>query len=131
MHPGAGEAWAFPPDPSSSREARRRVCDLLASRHLERAAPTAALVVSELATNAVVHARTPFEVRLVVAAGVVRIEVHDRTGRRPTRRRSDEHATSGRGLGLVAELCDAWGVDADADGTGKTVWAEVSTTGTR
>ena len=126
MNPTAAQAWAFPPDPSSSREARRRVSIAMESRNLDEAASTVALVVSELATNAVLHARTPFEVRVEVQDGLVRIEVHDQTDRPPTRRYFSDEATSGRGLRLVEELCEAWGVEPDLDGGGKTVWAEVS-----
>ena len=122
------EAWAFPPEPSSTREARRRVSDALQASNLDAAAVTAALIVSELVTNAVLHARTPFQVRVMIDGDVIRIEVHDGTERKPIRRYFSDRATSGRGLQLVEELCEAWGVDADSDGTGKTVWAEVSTT---
>ena len=128
MNSTAAEAWAFQPDPTSSREARRRVSDVLEASDLEAAATTAALVVGELATNAVLHARTPFEVRVLVRPDVIRIEVHDETGRKPTRRYFSDHATSGRGLRLVEELCHAWGVDVDVGGGGKTVWAEVPIT---
>lgn len=93
---------------------------------MEETAATVALVVSELATNAVLHARTPFEVRVKVGDGHVRVEVHDGTGRRPVRRYFSDQATSGRGLRLIETLCRAWGVEPDADGAGKTVWAEVS-----
>lgn len=128
MNAVAVEAWAFPPEPSSTREARRLVSDALEATDLDAAAATAALVVSELVTNAVLHARTPFEVRMMLTPGVIRIEVHDGTERKPVRRYFSDQATSGRGLRLVEELCAAWGVDADTDGEGKTVWAEVSTT---
>lgn len=126
MNPAAAEAWAFPPEPSSSSEARRRVSIVLESRDLADVAATVALVVSELATNAVLHARTPFEVRVVPQDSVVRIEVHDQTGRPPSKRDFSDQASSGRGLRLVEELCTAWGVEPDSDGSGKTVWAEVS-----
>ena len=126
MNPVAAGTWAFSPEPSSTREARRRVSAALQASSLDAAAPTAELVVSELVTNAVLHARTPIEVRLTVQPHVVRIEVHDGTDRRPTRRYFSDEATSGRGLRLVEELCDAWGVE--PDGAGKTVWAELSTT---
>lgn len=122
----AAEAWTFEPDPASTREARRRVEGVLEGSALEAAAATAALVVSELATNAVLHARTPFEVRVRVQPHVIRIEVHDETGRKPTRRYFSDEATSGRGLRLVEQVCDgSWGVEPDLDGRGKTVWAEV------
>lgn len=125
MNAAAVEAWEFPPEPTSTREARRRVSDVLEATDLDAAAATAALVVSELVTNAVLHARTPFEVRVTVGTDVVRIEVHDGAARRPTRRYFSDQATSGRGLRVVEELSRAWGVEPDADGTGKTVWAEV------
>ena len=122
MNAAAAEVWTFEPEPASTRAARRLVSDVL-----EHSAPdsavTAALVVSELATNAVLHARTPFEVRVRVAPERVRIEVHDGTRRTPVRRFFSDDAVSGRGLRLVDELCEAWGVD--VDGAGKTVWAEV------
>lgn len=126
MNPAAFDAWAFPPEPSSSREARRRVSTALESRNLDDVGATVSLVVSELATNAVLHARTPFEVRVLVRERMVRIEVQDRTGHRPDRRYFSNQTTSGRGLRLVEELCESWGVDPDADGAGKTVWAEVA-----
>ena len=101
--------------------------DALEARSLDAAAATAALVVSELATNAVLHARTPFQVRVAVEPDVVRIEVRDGVDRAPTIRYFSDEATSGRGLRLVAELCRAWGVDVDE--SGKTVWAELDTAG--
>ena len=129
MKPVAAEAWSFQPEPSSTREARRRVSEILEESQVDTSG-TCALVVSELATNAVLHARTVFEVRLLVDRDVVRIEVHDRIARLPTRRYFSNEALSGRGLRLVEELSVEWGVEADADGGGKTVWAEVSTGGT-
>lgn len=129
MNPAGAQAWAFPPEPSSTRKARQRVSTALAARQLQAAASTVALVVSELATNAVLHARTPFEVRVDVRGDVVRVEVHDQAGQPPIRRYFSAEATSGRGLRLVEELCTAWGVAADADGGGKTVWAEVPLAG--
>ena len=125
MTAAAAEAWTFSPDPASTREARRRVSDVLEASALDAAAATVALVVSELATNAVLHARTPFEVRVRVEGDVVRVEVHDLARRRPSRQFFSAEASSGRGLQVVEELCAAWGVEPDAEGTGKTVWAEV------
>lgn len=123
MNATAAEAWSFQPDPASTREARRRVCDRLEAAALEGAVPSVALVVSELTTNAVLHARTAFEVRLHLGMGTIRIEVHDEDSRRPVARNFSESATSGRGLRVVDQLCEAWGVEPDADGPGKTVWA--------
>ncbi|MGH9180058.1 MAG: ATP-binding protein [Acidimicrobiales bacterium] len=119
-------AWAFPPDAASTRKARQRVADVLEASDLDAAAATASLVVSELATNAVLHAGTPYEVRVGVSKELVRIEVHDGVARPPVRRHFSDEATSGRGLRLVEELSVAWGVDVDE--MGKTVWAEMSIT---
>lgn len=129
MNQVAAESWAFPPDPASCREARRRVTVGLESSQPDAVVHAVALVVSELATNAVLHSKTQFEVRVVTGDAVVRIEVHDQTRRKPGRRYFSDESTSGRGLRLVEELCVAWGMDLDVDGIGKTVWAELSTTG--
>lgn len=128
MSQQATATWVFPPDPSSCREARRRVTSVLVDERLEDAALAAAQVVSELATNAVLHARTPFEVRLLLRDAHVRIEVHDDVRRLPARRFFSDEAASGRGLAVVEKLSDAWGAIPDGDGQGKTVWAEVPTT---
>ena len=129
MNATAADAWTFQPEPASTREARRRVSDALEAAALEVAVSSAALVVSELATNAVLHARTPFEVRLQVGSDTVRIEVHDGNGRRPVPRNFSDSATSGRGLRVIDELCAEWGVEPDPDGRGKTVWAVVPVAG--
>lgn len=65
------------------------------------------LVLSELATNAVRHAQSPFEV-VVQTNGHVRIEVADDSTTGAMRRApSDE---GGWGLSIVEQLCDRWGV---------------------
>ncbi|MCT7354175.1 ATP-binding protein [Streptomyces sp. 15-116A] len=94
---------------------------------------TAALIVAELAANAVTHGRVPgrdFELRLTHLADRVRIEVTDthsgppRPAVRPART-LDEH---GRGLLLVDALADRWEV-VDAAPPAKTVRAEVDLNG--
>lgn len=92
-----------------------------------------ALVVAELAANAVRHGRVPghtFGLRLVhdVAGALVRIEVADAAAaRRPpaTAPRSAPDAESGRGLLLVAAVAVRWGC-VPRQPVGKTVWAEVA-----
>ncbi|MDT0380405.1 ATP-binding protein [Streptomyces sp. DSM 42041] len=93
---------------------------------------TAALLVAELAANAVLHGRVggrDFRLTLTLEAAGLRIEVTDtRCERLPTggRRPPADDAESGRGMLLVEALADRWGVR-----TGpfplKTVWAELST----
>ena len=81
-------------------------------------------VVSELATNAVLHARTPFTVALELGADSLRVEVSDRSLRRPQPRAYGEDATTGRGLALLEALAGATGVEV-TDG-GKTGWCELT-----
>ncbi|MDK0520124.1 ATP-binding protein [Streptomyces sp. ML-6] len=87
-----------------------------------------AVVVSELAANAVVHGLVPgrdFELRLVVLAGTLRVEVSDARGERePEPRPFRPGAESGFGLHLVGALATSWGVKDRV--VGKTVWAELA-----
>lgn len=81
-------------------------------------------IVAELVANAVRHARTPLEVRLVRRPAGVRVEVRDRASQLPRlsvpRLEEEEH----RGLLIVDHYASAWG--ADLLPGGKVVWAEVS-----
>ncbi|MFF2328738.1 MULTISPECIES: ATP-binding protein [unclassified Streptomyces] len=87
----------------------------------------AALVVAELAANAVLHGHVKgrdFELRLLNMADTLRIEVSDARGERgPERRRPRDGAESGYGLHLVEALATSWGVTDRV--VGKTVWAEL------
>jgi anti-sigma regulatory factor (Ser/Thr protein kinase) len=108
------------PTADSVAAVRRMVC-----AQLEQAAVAwhdAVVVASELATNAVLHARTPYVVELHVGK-VVRIEVTDTGLGAPVLQPSPSNGTSGRGLVLVAALSSRWGVEW-LDGS-KVVWAEV------
>jgi anti-sigma regulatory factor (Ser/Thr protein kinase) len=93
-----------------------------------------ALAVSELVTNAVLHARTDLLVSLRRLGGGIRIEVRDGSTHLPVveaARPEDlllNRSMTGRGLALVAAVADRWG--ADPDRGGKVTWAEVGT-GTR
>ncbi|MEE1787146.1 ATP-binding protein [Streptomyces sp. SP17BM10] len=89
---------------------------------------TGELILSELATNAVVHARVPpgrrIAVRFEVVCGHLRIEVHDASSERPAIRRSTgPDDSSGRGLCLVEALSTEWGCQPRPSGIGKIVWA--------
>ncbi|HWH29897.1 MAG TPA: ATP-binding protein [Mycobacteriales bacterium] len=112
-----GRASSVPP-------ARRFVERTLESWDLTGAGWTAALLVSELAANAALHAGTDFTVVVERTGDRVRLEVHDGSATVPRQRRHSSEATTGRGLHLVAELADAWGVQATA--AGKLVWVELS-----
>lgn len=119
------EEWEFSPDPASSRDARQVVARVLERAGLDDLVTSVSLVVSELATNAVLHARTAFRVRLRISRRVARIEVEDSAGGRPVMRHFSSQATSGRGLRLVDGLSRSWGVTSGKGGRGKVVWAEI------
>jgi len=84
----------------------------------------AQLLVSELVTNAVVHASS--DVRLVVSVrnARIRVEVTDHDDRPPQMQTTRADALGGRGLGIVDGLADSWGSDPRRDG--KAVWFELA-----
>jgi anti-sigma regulatory factor (Ser/Thr protein kinase) len=89
------------------------------------------LCVSELASNALLHGAEPglgFLVRLTAEDDFVLLEVHDsrRGGQRPHVRHTDPSDTSGRGLLIVEQLADEWGV-CDRQPSGKIVWTRFKT----
>ena len=112
------------PYPGSVPEARRFTVETLRSWGLEDLTSAAALLVTELVTNSVLHARTVMQVCLSRVENSVRLEVRDESPVRPTLRSHAIDATTGRGLNLVAKLANSWGVE--VDGSGKSVWAELS-----
>lgn len=81
------------------------------------------LVVSELATNALVHGQAEFTVKLRVLDEVVVVEVEDGSHVGPVLRAPGELDTNGRGVAIVEALSNDWGVSTYAGG-GKSVWAE-------
>lgn len=108
----------------SVRAARRFVTATLAAWGRDDTAWEAQLVVSELATNVILHAGTPFLVRITLAGPAVRLEVEDGVTRAPRERHFGPDATTGRGISLVSELAASWGVSPRPGG--KTVWCELS-----
>ena len=93
-----------------------------------RVADDAALVVTELVTNALLHGGPPVRLRLRPLPAGVRLEVADRGADRPVPVRRSSVAMTGRGLALVDALTRSWGVDEDDRG-GKVVWAELAEDG--
>jgi anti-sigma regulatory factor (Ser/Thr protein kinase) len=81
------------------------------------------LVVSELVTNALVHAQTPFKVTVQVLEQMLLLEVEDGSPTAPFLVGARVLDTGGRGVAIVNLLSHDWGVDASTDG-GKSVWAE-------
>ncbi len=104
--------------------ARRYAVQVLLQAGVARLQDDVRTVVSELATNAVLHARTVFTVELTITAGSIRIAVTDQSPTKPRLSRySGQDATTGRGLRIVAELSSTWGVK--DSGTSKTTWCEL------
>ena len=87
------------------------------------------LMVSELVTNSMVHAATQITLVLQADEGVIRVEVIDRSRSVPALLKVGPVAASGRGLQVVDELADSWGVLPNPNG--KTVWFEVTPTAGR
>jgi anti-sigma regulatory factor (Ser/Thr protein kinase) len=79
--------------------------------------------VSELATNAVLHARTAFIVALLLDDNGLTIRVTDTSPRTPVLRHFGKEATTGRGLALVAQMSEQWGVETES--AAKTVWCRL------
>jgi len=100
-------------------EARRFVLDALANWDLESVADTAALLTSEVVTNAVLHARTPLGLVVLREKEGIAVEVTDGSRATPQEREATPETTNGRGLALLAQLATTWGVEVHR--TGKTV----------
>jgi anti-anti-sigma regulatory factor len=83
---------------------------------------SAALVLDELVTNAVLHGRTPIEVLVGLRGTAVRVAVADLSPDAPRRRAAAEEEENGRGLALVDALACRWGV-LPRQARGKVVWA--------
>ncbi|MDQ6840265.1 MAG: ATP-binding protein [Actinomycetota bacterium] len=113
---------SFAPEPDQVAAARRFVTRSLTDWGFTN--PDVSLLVSELATNAVLHARSDFQVCVTAVLERIRVEVSDHNSRVPTMVPVPADAHSGRGLMLIQALAGAWGVEAHP-GAGKTIWFEV------
>ncbi|MFI6608137.1 ATP-binding protein [Streptomyces sp. NPDC050507] len=118
----------YTPTARSVTLARRRTARLVAEWGHPHHAGEAALLVSELATNALLHGSMRgrlFRVHLSLTATTFRIEVSDPRGERlPGLREAGADDCYGRGLLIVAQLADRWGVEPRT--VGKTVFAELT-----
>jgi len=109
----------FPNAPGGVRDARNFVAEALCGANPD-VVDAAVLMVSELATNAVVHTSSPFDVGIDQLDHEMRISVTDHGGGTPHLRAAGPGDTEGRGLGIVAAFAIAWGVDQGPHS--KTVW---------
>jgi anti-sigma regulatory factor (Ser/Thr protein kinase) len=111
----------YPPTPQAVREARRFVQACLGEDG--PAVEDALLVTSELTSNALRHARTPFAVHVTLLGNSIRVAVRDASPEPPRLLSMAGNSESGRGIGTVAAISNRWGVVPHA--AGKTVWAEL------
>ncbi|WP_406148404.1 ATP-binding protein [Streptomyces sp. NBC_01012] len=91
------------------------------------AAEDVLLVVSELVTNACLHADGPDELRIGCSAKMLRVEVVDAGAGQPSPRTPHRAGRpGGHGMFIVQRLCLDWGVTRTPERPGKTVWAELA-----
>ncbi|MFL6137689.1 MAG: SpoIIE family protein phosphatase [Frankiaceae bacterium] len=123
--PAAGVELRFALAVSAPRAARKAAEETLRRWQVEPTTKVenALIVVSELVTNAVRHARTDITVRLRCSDGRIVVEVGDHDSRLPRLAGDTADRESGRGLHMVAALAHRWGVRPAR--TGKVVWVEM------
>lgn len=102
--------------------ARRFVCVNLAAHQLVYLQDRIELVVSELVTNALMHAQPPVILSMQEQELSVLVTVSDSSPALPNVRPHTVTGSSGRGLSIVHQVTDAWGANSRLDG-GKSVWA--------
>ena len=114
----------FLPVPEAVTAVRRFVAEVLDVWHERYLLPDVLLVGSELATNVVNHARSPFRVSIDRSMGVVCIAVQDVATGHAVRQTLGDEIPNGRGMAIVEALSRRWGSD-DLP-SGKVVWAELA-----
>ena len=110
----------FEAKPESAALARGYVAGVLEAAGWSELVDTAALLVSELVTNAVRHALAPFALVVSADAGEVELSVEDGDPRQPVTRQAEPLDQTGRGLLLLSALADEWGVRPLP--VGKSIW---------
>ena len=120
---GGHYSQVFLPVPEAIVAVRRFVTGVLRLWEEDVLVPDAELVASELATNSVLHADSPFRVSLDRSIGVVCIAIQDAVGGRAEQQPPTREDMGGRGMAIVDALSRRWGCDALP--AGKVVWAEL------
>lgn len=123
------EPLVLEPAPKSVQQARRWVHEVLSGLGRDDLVESAELGVSELVTNAILHADPPIAVRVRGTQAHPRVEVRDHSQHPPEIRTEMTEAanllsTIGRGLGIVSLYSAIWGSEVSSEG--KTVWFEPS-----
>ena len=113
----------FPAELQSVGAARRFLRATLREWNSDAYDYAAPLVLTELATNATLHARTPYTVLLRLEQTHLVVEVLDSSPRLPQARHYATDSATGRGITLVDSFSDTWGTTPTP--AGKVVWAHV------
>jgi anti-sigma regulatory factor (Ser/Thr protein kinase) len=117
---------SFGPDVASIRAARRFVLAAIGDEPRELR-DAVSVMVSELAMNAVQYAHTTFDVSVELTDGDLRVEVTDSGGGNPVAQPlPPASSVRGRGLFLVDQMSDEWGVSPSPDSPEKGVWFRVA-----
>ena len=114
-------------EPASVAKARKFISEFCRAAELPaEVCETAALLVSELVTNAVIHGRTSATIDAHRPGDALRVTVHDTNpALPPVSGQPTLSSESGRGLQIVSLLASDWGVEVDGDG--KSVWFTLTT----
>jgi hypothetical protein len=124
LYMNGGEASiSLPPNLAAPAEAREFLRSHIATD--DDVMDSLVLGVSELVTNAVVHAGTDITVTVRQLSQAIRVEVGDLDPRLPQGREVSIDADSGRGLSIIEGFGLRWGAKGRAPG--KTVWIEADT----
>lgn len=116
-------AETFVPVPEAVSAVRRFVSGVLEDWDEDALVPDATLVISEMATNAVMHAGSAFRAYVERSGEVIRIAIEDAGSGMPESLALNGEDLNGRGVAIVEALSLRWGWDALA--SGKIVWAEL------
>jgi anti-sigma regulatory factor (Ser/Thr protein kinase) len=119
-------ALRLPPSPHAAGQARTFIADFCSAAQLPaQTCQDAALLVSELVTNAVIHGRTSATVEVHRPADTLRVTVRDDNPQLPAVGDApDLNAESGRGLLIVSKTATRWGIEAGEGG--KAIWFELA-----
>jgi anti-sigma regulatory factor (Ser/Thr protein kinase) len=121
---------SLPPEPASSRACRRFLMATLEAWGADQFADDAVLLLSELVTNAVLHAGTTIDVAIRLDGDLLRVEVGDGSPTLPRVRHFSMLSGTGRGLALVAGTAKQWDIERLPTG-GKRVWFELESPASR
>jgi PAS domain S-box-containing protein len=114
----------LPPQPESVAAARRHVRELLRATGRTDLQDTAELLVSEIVTNALLHAGTDIDLALTLGTNGLTVEIGDGSTHLPSPRHYAATSGTGRGLLMLEAMVDDWGVLQHPGG--KVVWFRIS-----